>query len=726
MNKADWLNIIERGEWATLDDRWMAAIDDSVQEREILTAVLAAVVAKGQAERAGTMAWLWLSTVKERSSAAPTLALAREILLTVDTAQLRTQVAELYREVYSDRPQVEKLIEASGLTGNKTPRRALRTLEVGLHAVPGAFVVSRSEDTPAEVVQVDLAADRFVLQTPGRRLERTADQLGVDFDPVDANDFRVLSTLRTERLAQLLESDPVEVLIGILRARGGKIDSDELKYLLTPRHLSADAWGKWWSRLRNALKRQPNVRVEGRNPVVLSFDETGRTLEDEFREKWSLARTPEEKLAVVEAYAREAKSRRAPMDASMLRTWGSFASARVAQHGNTPVEAMRWAVVADRLRQLDPAAPESAGLVKSVLLRASRPVDLVREFLESSLIHSLLDEVRAEMPDRWEPIFLELLPASPPAVCDVIVGHLVDAGQTEAVQAIIQQIASRPQDSLRIMAWLFRGPACAGRFACPPRLELMTRMLTLLGDLSRNESESAETVKEARAIIKAALSHRKYEVFREVMSGIDLELARTVYRQIERAPGLSKALMHDLAKIAREVFPDLFVEVRHEPWVDPNVIYTTEEGLQKAQKELDYLVNVKMAENAKAIGAAAALGDLSENSEYKFALEERDLLRARVSKLQNEINMARVLKPHFVPRNLVSVGTRVKVRSEDGAVEQEMRFLGPWDSDVARHVYNYQAPLSQKLMGLTVGDTAELSLDGTVRVYRIESIDLAV
>ena len=43
-----------------------------------------------------------------------------------------------------------------------------------------------------------------------------------------------------------------------------------------------------------------------------------------------------------------------------------------------------------------------------------------------------------------------------------------------------------------------------------------------------------------------------------------------------------------------------------------------------------------MRANAKAIGEAAAHGDLSENSEYRFALEERDLLRARLAQLQGQ------------------------------------------------------------------------------------------
>ncbi|MGB9624918.1 MAG: GreA/GreB family elongation factor, partial [Phycisphaerae bacterium] len=155
-------------------------------------------------------------------------------------------------------------------------------------------------------------------------------------------------------------------------------------------------------------------------------------------------------------------------------------------------------------------------------------------------------------------------------------------------------------------------------------------------------------------------------------------------------------------------------------------IYTTEKGRAKAEEELNHIVNVKIPENARAIGAAAAHGDLSENSEYKFALEERDLLRARVANIQNDLARARLIEPYIVPRDRVGVGSRVTVRSLDGQVVREMIFLGPWDADIDRHIYNYNAPMSRRMMGLQVGETVELNLDGTDREYRIESIASAV
>jgi len=727
MNTADWLNLVRQGEWATLEDRWMTAIEASPVDRESLLGVLEALAKAGEGERAGTLAWMWLNTFRERAAPREVMDLAREMIVhTPDSQALREQVAELYKDVYSDRPGIDSLIEASGLRGGKSPRRAIRTLEIALVSAPGSCLISRTDDRPAEVVEADLAGGRFVLRTSRGRIELDADQLAAGFNPVDPNDFRVLSELHPERFASLLADDPAGLIIGLLRTRGGRMDADELKYTLTPTFLPAEEWSKWWSRARTALKRHPHVRLEGRTPVVLVYDEAGCSLEDEVRQRWSAARTAEERIAVIDSYLRETKSRKTSPDAAMLAAWAHSFVKKIDAHRSHPVEAIRAAVVLERLRRtgLVPAGDRSP--LEELLAGSNAPEKLLAEFASSELMAFLVDAAKAALPDRWAEVFLRLLPSCSPDVCDLFTEQLLAGGFGERLQEIIRQIPSQPLENLEAMAWLWRGPKQAESLSLPPRVELLGRMLTLLADLARHEDTPPATLKRVRAVVRSALTAKKLGVFREVLEGLEPEMVQAIHRQVTRTPGLSSALVHDLRKIIHEMYPTLFEKPRLEPWEDPNVIYTTEKGRAKAEEELNHIVNVKMAENARAIGAAAAHGDLSENSEYKFALEERDLLRARVANIQNDLARARLIEPYIVPRDRVGVGSKVTVRSLDGQVVREMIFLGPWDADIDRHIYNYNAPMCRRMMGLQVGETVELNLDGTDREYRIEAIASAV
>jgi transcription elongation GreA/GreB family factor len=155
------------------------------------------------------------------------------------------------------------------------------------------------------------------------------------------------------------------------------------------------------------------------------------------------------------------------------------------------------------------------------------------------------------------------------------------------------------------------------------------------------------------------------------------------------------------------------------PWEDPNTLWATQAGVDRKTAERDELVNVKMPENAKRIGEAASHGDLSENSEYRFALEERDFLRARLAQLNHDLSLARVLGSHDVPIDYVGIGTRVTLRSVADGHTRVMTLLGPFETNVEEGVFNYNAPACQKLLGGRVGERRALTVDGQDQEFEI-------
>ena len=144
--------------------------------------------------------------------------------------------------------------------------------------------------------------------------------------------------------------------------------------------------------------------------------------------------------------------------------------------------------------------------------------------------------------------------------------------------------------------------------------------------------------------------------------------------------------------------------------------------LARKQNEIEHLVNVKMRENAKAIGDAAERGDLSENSEYKFALEERDLLRARLAQMNSEVAAASVLSVEAVPTDHAGIGTEVALRRVPDGESYTICFVGPWEADGAKGRFNYKAPLALKVLGKRVGDRAEFDHSGASGTYEVVAL----
>src|SRR5690606_18277292 len=130
-------------------------------------------------------------------------------------------------------------------------RRALRTLEICLGIQEGGYLLGRSDEHVVKVTAIDLDVPEYTIRHKNGRTETLdPDSLALNYDPIDANDFRVLIHLYPQKLTEMLNSDPVGVVIGILQSHRGRLDSDELEHLLSPRFVPANRWKDWWSKAR--------------------------------------------------------------------------------------------------------------------------------------------------------------------------------------------------------------------------------------------------------------------------------------------------------------------------------------------------------------------------------------------------------------------------------------------------------------------------------------------
>src|SRR5215204_4950456 len=95
---------------------------------------------------------------------------------------------------------------------------------------------------------------------------------------------------------------------------------------------------------------------------------------------------------------------------------------------------------------------------------------------------------------------------------------------------------------------------------------------------------------------------------------------------------------------------------------DKNQELVTPEGLDKLQKELSYLTEVRRREVADRIRQAREFGDISENSEYDDAKNEQGLLERRIGELQRRVRNVKVVDPSEANTDAVGLGTRVTLR----------------------------------------------------------------
>ena len=156
-------------------------------------------------------------------------------------------------------------------------------------------------------------------------------------------------------------------------------------------------------------------------------------------------------------------------------------------------------------------------------------------------------------------------------------------------------------------------------------------------------------------------------------------------------------------------------------WTDEEKIFTTRSGLNRTSKELKEIYEVKMPENEAAIGRAAAMGDLSENSEWDAAMEEKRNLSERSARMEADVRRAALLENTSLPENMICPGTVVRYKEIAARDVHTITILGPWDAEGREDVVSYRAPLAKGLLGLKVGDQRTVQLpSGSIDVEVLE------
>lgn len=720
--------LIDLGEHDAVTQTVTEQMEAGVLEVATLLAVAAALAHAGQPDSAEILAVMGLEAVGDSLTPSQRAHATRELLAAVpESPDLQKLALDAHRAAYADRPHLDAILAATGLSDGWASRRSLRVLEVCLGVKVGGCVASRTEDLVGRVQGIDPSTGWVTVAAAGGIKTVSPTEFTAEFDPVDADDFRVLSRLEAQGLADRLQENPLSVLESLLNSAGGKIDRDELKYRLCPHVIPAELWNKWWSGLRTGIKGSPKFSLQGRSPMMIVYHPEGRTLEQEI---WGqLAEQPATGwVTVMQGYARQLKQRKASADPALVQKVAASLQQRLqSRRDSDPGQALTCGLVIEALRGIWPelVAPDAWPAADLLNLDEDR-LELLAD-QPVALWPVALTLGRTVWAERWPEAYARLLAVAPTGACDGIADALLEGGHEAAVVNAIEALLEEPADHLDLLAWLWLGPRSASRQPMPEPAGLLTLMLTLLRDLAISDQTPPDLLRAARLKLRGALGAHKAARFREVMAAAQVGLAVTCKALLERLDGLGHNLKQDLLNVIREHHSDLFVTggPPPPPWKDPQVLYATAEGFARKQAELRELVHVKIKENAIAIGRAAAHGDLSENSEYKFALEERDLLQARLTQMQQEMAIAQVLGPEDVATEQVNVGCRVQLFDEQDRQPIELTILGPWESDVPNRVYSYRAPLAQGLLGRVRGEVVELALSGQPRPYRIEAIESA-
>ncbi len=159
---------------------------------------------------------------------------------------------------------------------------------------------------------------------------------------------------------------------------------------------------------------------------------------------------------------------------------------------------------------------------------------------------------------------------------------------------------------------------------------------------------------------------------------------------------------------------------RYRPPAAKSSPYITREGFDNLQQELDSAWK-RRAAVTRALSAAAAEGDRSENAEYIYRKKELREIDRRIRYLQKRLPELKVVTAPPTNPGQVFFGAWVTLEDENGA-ENRYRIVGPDEFDTHKGWISLDAPMARALMKKSVDDSVRVKTSHGEKHYVVVAV----
>ena len=642
------------------------------------------------------------------------------MLLGGSPGELSKLLVEYAEKAWGEEPFWELYRELSGF-GEGAPdlRAAWRKFRKALALEEGRVVYHAAGWGLGRIESLDLAARETHVRFRSGKSDRFPLQSAIDiFEVLEPADLRCLVVNDPKALEKLLKEEPLEALRWVLQKNDGRATQAAVKLAMSTLGVDGSRFTAFWKRALKQAEGSEWFEISGPpNKAIVRLLMRAEDPAASMRRQILRARDLGEALTRVRALFLGSTSlegvRATALEAlEELTDAGGPLPQRLAVwifvrevRGETPAP-LRAQV--EKLRAAEtPSDPSQAPALWSLfgIVPGLREQERCIELLREAYGEGWLDEVAAN---------LQHAPSG-------MVRGLVEALESEKRMDVLAQhylsLLARPTKNPYLLVRLAERVEAVDGLASAPLAQRAHCLLTLAVQL--NEVTSAQpTLARTRAKLVSVLTEGETPLMRRLLSGLDEDTLRVFALLLEK--GVDRAIDRIFTQVAVEMYPDIFRHEERAFW-ESRQIWTTRAGLERRQEELRVLRDVKIPENAEAIGRAASYGDLSENAEWTAALEEQRNLTTRAMELEAELESVSLIENATLPDNTVAPGTRVRYTDLGTKVQNEIDILGPWDADGER-VVSYRSPLAKGMLGLEPGSEATIELPGGRLMVRVESV----
>lgn len=147
----------------------------------------------------------------------------------------------------------------------------------------------------------------------------------------------------------------------------------------------------------------------------------------------------------------------------------------------------------------------------------------------------------------------------------------------------------------------------------------------------------------------------------------------------------------------------------------------TRQGWHRLDDELKFLWKKKRPEVTQAVSQAAALGDRSENAEYKEGKRQLRAIDKRIRFLMKRLEQLQIVDYSPQQDGRVFFGAYVELENEHGECAQ-YRIVGADEIQAHSNHISIHSPMARALIGKSVGDEIRVDTPRGLQLWWLERI----
>ena len=577
----------------------------------------------------------------------------------------------------------------------------------------GSYVVHRSWGF-GQIKSYDDAAQRLIIDFKGKKGHAMdpAFCLGT-MEVLPEKHLLVRKETDAKKIAELIAENPAQLVVEALQAYPNNAATVIELEIVLAQVIGEEKFKKWWSVAKKAVAKDPRIAVPEKKTECYVVRETPVSAEDEIVEQFNGTRSARRRIALAEELMDAVGRKDVKIDLSAVLK--GVADAVKDSNQLDAAERLYGAAVRDDLARAlgqEPTfEPTQAQIIANV-----RDLPAIAEKIPVQFQSDLLELILATHPIEAREVLFNLLKTSQGKFTTECINFLIEHGHADELAATLRRWQTEQNLRAPVLLWIVKNRH-SKKFAKLLNELMSPRLLSAIFFAIDYEALQASS---ARRIPLADILSEDTDLIPDLLSTADPETARDLANTLMLNQGFEELTKKSLLARFIKIFPKIQSLVAADAESKEEQLLVSRTSYDRKREEYETIVSKKIPENSKAIAAAREHGDLKENSEYKMAKQDQQVLMAQKTLLERDLGRARVTDFKEASTEQVSAGTIVEVSV--AGTNSTYTILGAWDGDPDKNIISYKTALGAALLGKRAGDVVKIKVGSSDEDYTVVSI----